>query len=477
MFLRIFKFLLKTRFSRAFFGSLGLILFLDLVVLVPQTLNSGASLTIVQVIFAVLFYYMFLALTIIFGNGLNLTKPDQEFLLPSSVPKRDLAYALFLTQYVAFGLFFLILSLGLAFSYRSHPLTAILLVLDFIMLSSTVTSFSVALANTGKIVRIGILVVCSLLIFSIFFNFSFSPFAMLQGHIVTGTVSDIIFSAIPMFFAARWINREELTAREPRVTLRSKETYKDTVEFSGLSPRSAIFRNYFLHAYQGNSVAGMGQNFSRTTRIRLSAVLRVMVILSIVFTGLITYALTRVSSQEILPFEFIIIFYISLYPQMILFSTTFAVERIWLSGTSVRFVDYVRSFVFGQMLQAAVINIPLSVGFLFLYFVGDHYVLPVIFFELVVVPISVGVMVTLSIIARPPQVQESIIVTRRMGIRRAIYMLPYFSLVMTGFLSAMLYFPGSLVPVIIGVVLLAILLKSSERWNRIMSRLVEKNYI
>lgn len=477
MFLKIVKLLLRTRFTKSFFGLLGFVLLIDLSTIPLLSSGSGGSLSLISILFVALLYYVFVALLILFGNGLSLTKPDQEFLLTSSVPGKQMPYALFLSQYVALGLFFLVMSLGLAVNFISNPLVSIVIILDFAMLSGALTSIGVAITEYGNAVRVTVLALVSLFLFSFLLNFPFSPFAIISGHILEGSISIIPFFALTFAFALRWINSQDLTARTPKIVLGGKQNFKDEVSFSELSPERAIFNNYFFHAYQGNAATFMGQNFSRSNRIRLKGVMRVMIILSVILGALLYYGSTRMSPTEILSFEFIILFYLGIYPPMILFSSTFAMERLWLAGTSIQFARYMRIMVAAQMAQAALVNLPFFLAFVFLSLSRNSIILPVAVAELVVIPISVGVMASLSATARPPQVQETIAVTRRMGIRRMIYMLPYFTLAVSGMVAGLVNILYVTVPAFIGIAILFLMLRSSDRWDRVMSRLSENNYV
>lgn len=477
MFLPILRLLLKTRFTRGYFVFLFTIAFIYSILILDTGQPGYFSVTSTQILFVVFLYFMILSLSLIFGNGLSLTKPDQDFLLPSSTHGNSMAYALFSAQFLSFGLMFIVLSIGYSVLYGFNPVYISIVLLDFAMLGGSLTSLSVSTADLKIQYRLLVFLASSVFLLSFLIGFKYSPFSVVTGSLAGGTVGTLLFFLVPFYFAIRWMRKEPLTARTPAITLNRKENYKDVLEFSGLSPRGAVFRNYFFHAYIANTVNGLGQSLARTRRIRLLTAVKVMTVLAVIIAAGIYILSTYIGVNGVLVILFIFTIYLAIYPQLILFSSTFSVERIWLSGLAFPFSTYVQTMVFAQMMQCLVLDIPMAIAFSVLGLFLSPAFFAVVYVQIILAPISVGVLSSLSVIARPPQVQEGYATPNRMGARRMLYVMPYTAIIMLGTVFAILYLPLFFIPLGLGTSIILYLLIPAKRWDNMLSKLVEKNYI
>lgn len=477
MYLTILRLLLRTRFTRAYLAFLVLIGVIDSLTLIPVLTGSTSTIGTEELFFGVFIYFMIFSLLVLMGNGLSFTKPDIDFLLPSSTPGNDMAYASFTSQFVSFGVLFIILSIGYAAIFGNNTGEILMFVGAYIMLSLALTAMSVVVTDMSMAPRIAIFSGSALYLLSFLIGFNYSPFAVLTGHLVGGTIGSAIFMVVPLYFAVRWMRSETLTSKPPSRLIRRKETYKDSVRFSGLTPRGAVFRNYFLHAYLGNAVNTMGANISMTRRVRLSAAIKVMMAISVAYGAMLYYAELRYGGSDIMPFVLISMFYIIMFPQMSLFSTTFSVERVWLSATSMPFSTYIQTFVYAQMTQAFVLELPFAASLATLGILFQPQLLYSLIMVMAVSPLAVGVLAVMGVRSRQPQVQENFASPRRMGLRRMIAVGPYTLLVITGTVASILYPLASLAVIGASAAILLLILYPGRRWEKYMSKLVELSFI
>ncbi len=436
-----------------------------------STLDTLAGSTVIAFI-----YYFILTMIIFFGNGLGMTKPDSDFLLPSSINGRTLNMAMFTIQLISLSLIFIILSISYSIELYNLSLRAALYIVDFLMLGIILTSLSVIVSDFDLLYRIPVFAAVTLILFSFLLGFTYSPFSILRGDLIQATIGTLVLFAVTTFFAVRWIMSNDLYFKPPRVAFRKKETFKDRLTFVGLSPLKAVFRQYFYHFYSGRPIGMSGTVLAITNRYRLKAVLAVITGISVVVVGAIVYSKPP-NVEDIYPVLIVLVVYLTFAANMGLYSTTFSVERLWLSAMSMPYHTYVQRMILTQTVQAMVLESPLAVGIAILGFLYGYSLLPLVMAVLILTPEAVAVMSALSIVAAQPQAWENAVMIRRVGLKRVIYMVPYSVIMLSGVLLSILNPISAAIEAGILALVVYFIVTRKRYWERTVSKLSEKSYI
>lgn len=478
MYLLVLKLLIRTRLSRAYLIFLVLLAVVDILLAVSGTGSASGipSQSFVAAAFLVFIYFMTFTVVTLLGNGLGMTKPDSDFLLPSSLKGKTLNYALFTVQLISTSLIFIILSVAYSIElYHFSPVAAIF-VANFAMLGFTLTSISVLVSDYGLLYRIPIFAGVSIFLFSFLLGFQYSPFEILAGGLYTATIGTAGLFAVSLFFGIRWVHTNDLYVKNPMFGFRKKETFKDRLIFVGLSPGKAIFRQYFTHFFSGRPIGMSGTVLAVSNRYRLRAVVPVFAVLSAILVVAIYYFKPPTVS-DLYPVLIVFVIYLSFVVNLALYSTYFSVERLWLSAMSMPFHDYVRKVVTTQFIQTLVLDAPIGVAIAVLGFMYGFSLFPLLIAVLVITPEAVAVMSSLSIVARLPQAWENAIMTRRVGIKRMIYMVPYVMVMVSGLLMSIIYPLYAAAEAAILGVLIYLFITRKNYWEGMVSKLAEHNYI
>ena len=479
MYSLILKLLIRTRLSRYYLLFLGIIALIDVSVSFsgigpaagtqPQSLGGAVVL--------LFFYYIALTAVTLLGNGLGMTKPDSDFLLPSSIRGRTLNYALFTVQFISISIIFIILSISYTVGSNGISADSALVVMDFLMLGISLTSISVIVSDFGMPYRVLVFAVISAYILSFIAGFQYSPFAFYRGHIETSTIGTAVLFAVTLIFALRWVNTNDLYVKNPRrISIMKKDTFKDRLTFLGMSPEKAIFRQYFMHFYSGRPVGMSGSVVALSYRYRLKATLPLMAgISAAVVAGVHIYR--PQSATDIYPVLIILIVYLSFVVNYALYGNSFSVERLWLTATSMPYFRYVKGMISAQALQAAVLELPLGVAIAILGILYGPILLPLIIAVEVITPEAVAIMSSLNIVSKPPQSWENAIMVRRVGLKRIMLMLPYATILLSGLFISILYPIGAVVEAVVLAVLVYAILTRKNYWEGMVSKLAESSFI
>lgn len=475
MFLLVLKLLVRTRLSKPFLLFLVLMGFIDITVSISGIESGGASQSFFGEAFLVFIYYMILTVVTLLGNGLGMTKPDADFLLPSSIKGKTLNYAFFTVQLISVSLIFIILSVAYSIGLYRFTDEAALFVLDFAMLGVTLTSLSVIVSDFDILYRVPVFASVSVFLFSFLLHFNYSPFSVLTGHLYQATIGTAILFSVTFAFALRWIRHNDLYEKMPRLLMK-KETFKDRLSFTGMSAPNAIFRHYFMHFFSGRPIGMSGSVLALTNRYRLKIALTILSAISVaIVVGI--YFLKPPSATYLYPILITLIVYLSFVVDSALYGTAFSVERLWLSAMSMPYHAYIRRMVFAQTIQAAVVELPLATAVAVLGFMYGNSLFPLLIALLVITPEAVALMSALSVVAKPPQAWENAVMIRRVGLKRAIYLLPYSLVMLTGILLSILSpFAVAAEAVALGIIMFLILSRKNY-WEKMVSKLAESNYI
>ena len=476
MFLLVLKLLLRTRLSKAFLLFIVLLAFVDFALSFSGAFGEVPAQSLFGATFIIFIYMVTFTAVTLFGNGLGMTKPDQDFLLPSSIKGRTLNFALFTVQLISISLIFIILSFAYSIEVYHLTLLGALYIVNFLMLGVSLASLSVLVSDYGLLYRVPIFAAGSIFLFSFFFGFNYSPFAMAVGHIYSATLGTAVFFAALLLLGIRWLNTNDLYVRPPRIQIRKKETFKGRQSFVGLSPGKAIFRHFFTHFYSGRPIGMSGTVMAVSNRYRLKATIPIIVVASALLVGAILY-IRPSSVTELYPILILFVIYLSFTLNIGLYSSTFSVERLWLSAMSMPFHLYVKRMVFAQVSQSLVLEMPIGVAMAVLGFIYGPSLFPILIAVLAISPESVAVLSSLSIISKPPQTWENAIMTRKVGLKRAIYLFPYAVIMLSGILLSIISPLYAAVEAASLAIAIYIFLGRKGYWEKMVSKLAENSYI
>ena len=120
---------------------------------------------------------------------------------------------------------------------------------------------------------------------------------------------------------------------------------------------------------------------------------------------------------------------------------------------------------------------PLGVAIVALGLLYGSSLLTLLIAVLVITPESVAVLSSLSIVSKPPQTWENAIMTRRVGLKRAIYYFPYGAIMLSGLLMSIIYPIFAAVEAVVLAVALYVFLSRKNYWDGMVSKLAESSYI
>ena len=476
MYLLVLRLLIRTRLSKAFLLFIVLLAFVDISLSFSGSFGGGTAQSTFGATFILFIYFITFTAVTLFGNGLGMTKPDQDFLLPSSIRGRALNYALFTVQLISVSLIFIILSFAYSIELYRFTFRAALLIGNFAMLGISLASLSVLVSDYDLLHRAPIFAAGSIFLFSFFFGFNYSPFAIASGHIYSATVGTAVFFALLIFLGIRWVNTNDLYVRSPRIEIRKKETFKDEQSFIGFSPSKAVFWHFFNHFFSGRPIGMSGTVMALSYRYRLKATIPVMVAANAVFLSAVIYF--KPSSLTVLyPLLIIFVVYLSFAVGGGLYGSSFSVERLWLSAMSMPFHIYVRRMVAAQVIQSFIMEIPVGAAIVVLAFIYGSSLFPILIAVLVITPESVAVLSSLSIVSKQPQTWENAIMVRRIGLKRMISLLPYTVIMIAGLLLSVLSPLYAALEAVALAVALYVFLSRKNYWEGMVSKLAESSYI
>lgn len=477
MYLLILKLLIRTRLSRGFLVFIALLAVIDFSVSFGGIVGGSTSQSFIGgATFIVFIYFITFTMVTLFGNGLGMTKPDSDFLLPSSIRGKTLNYALFTVQLISISLIFIILSVAYSIDLYHLSIEAGIFVLNFVMLGVTLTSISVVISDYGLLYRIPVFAIVSSFLFSFLIGFNYSPFAILTGNMYQATMGTAILFAVSLYLGIRWVHTNDLFVKAPRIAFRQKETFRGNLTFLGLTPEKAIFRQYFTHFFSGRPIGMSGTVLAVSNRYRLKATFPIFVVISAIMVMAIYYYKPP-KVEDIYPVLIILLVYLTFSANMGLYGTSFSVERLWLSAMSMPYYKYVQRMVLTQTVQAMVLELPLGVAIAILGFMYGNSLFPMLISVLVLTPEAVAVMSSLSIVARPPQTWENAIMVRRVNLKRVIYLIPYGAIMLSGLLISIIYPAGAAIEAAVVAAAIYLFLTRKNYWEGMVSKLAENSYI
>lgn len=464
---RLVKFVLLTRFSKPLLGLIAFFLVYDIVI---GVLTGGKS----QVASNALSYYavgasiFFITMSLLFG-GLFVIKSDRDYLLTLPLTRRDLSFALFIAQFVGYGLTMLFLY-GFYVAGAEDVATTIVLAVNLGILACVVTSLGVIsnILQTWK--RALLALALGLWCFSSVLGFSLTPVSSFRGDLVFGTIALFVLAAAVMPVALRELANLELGSIRTLMRATSSE-YKKNVSFAGKSPIRAVY-SYHLSFLELVGRMNIGGSTSyRAARVKTSTVLIVTIPASLVYLGLTRILAPRGPIVVVLPV------FMGVITLVLMSQGAFSNERGWLAFTAMDPATYLRHLLLSRVLSTLAIIAPFGAADIVLNFLGYSAGLQSALVLFVTIPTAS--IIAAYIIARLGavyQVKEEGMMPGEFNLRQFLAILPIY--VVVGLIILSEYStPAALLTAILLSGISILLLSNAGTWRGIAYRLTERGFI
>jgi len=467
--LNLFKFVIRTRFSRPFLILIAVLIvyFIALSELVPSHQEN-----------LILSYYgtaivaLFLAMSLAAG-GVMVLKSDRDYLFTLPLSTRDLSLSIFFSQFIAFGVTVLLM-----FVYLAESLASPLLVVDIVALALTFTSLGIIATSLTTRVRIVLSIGLALWTLLSIAKLPLSPGSVFNGNVYGGTATLVVLSAVTTVAAFRGLSRIELDMMRNLVRSTSSEI-KSPTSFAGKSPISAIYSmNLSSMSLAGRmNMAGTSRYVSRRVKTRW--------VISATSAGAAVYlafVLLRgpptplVAGTDSLPAAIVAAILLS-FLAFFFSQSAITNERIWLSLTSLPPATYFRHLVASKLISLLLVIAPFAAADAVLFALGYGEALGALAVVTFVIPGSFVLEILWSAYIAPIQVKgEEMTMPGQYSIRQFLTALP---MILVFILATV----ATLVPVVAvagGMTILvvsAILTLNRGFWSRVEVKLTENGFI
>jgi len=412
MLYRLLKFVIISRFSKQLLIVFGVLLVYALFL---SSASSSSSSTVYH-------YYGPVLLTVFFvlpiaSGGIAVLKSDRDFLFTLPLKRSDLAFSLFVVQFLSFGLFIIY---GFAYSFSYLKPVFPFAVIDFIGIMLTVTALGPLTYSLKSSWRTLLALVFAIWSLSAFLKFPFSPSSIYVGYPLYAATTSIVLAVITVPLAFRSLSRVDLDMMKAFTRYSSREV-KRVRRFSGMTPLMAIFaENFFVVEVSGRMNAmGAGGSY-RSGRFRLSRGILVTAVLAVAYYFIFTIKVTPKSAEVAL----LVISIYSLIFVMFLSMGVLGNERLWLGFMSRSPTDYLRDLMLAKSLSFVALFLPLALSNFLLALKGDEMAFTFGLTLLVIMPSLLVMVVYASAFLNPLQIKEELLMPGQFNLRQLATMIP-----------------------------------------------------
>lgn len=469
MLLSLLKFVIRTRFSRPFLALMAVVVVYSVgisQVIPPQQEN------------VVLSYYgttiiaLFLAMALATG-GVMVLKSDRDYLFTLPLSTRDLSLAIFVSQFVAFGITILFM-----FVYLAQSLASAFLLVNLVALALTFTSLGIIATAIPTRLRLALAVSLALWTLLSFAKFPLSPGSAFNGNVVGGTVTLVAMAAVTTFAAFRSLSHIELDMMKSLVRSTSAEV-RSPNSYAGRSPLGAIYSmNLSTMSLAGRmNMAGTSRYVSR--RVRTRWVVGATSLAAALYFAIVVYQgppTSFVAGTDSLPAAILAAVMLSLFA-FFLSQSAITNERLWLSLTSMPPATYFRHLVVSKVVSLLLILAPFGVADVFLAGLGYGEALGALAVIAFVIPGAFVIEILWAAYIAPIQVKgEDMTMPGQFSLRQFAAVLP----VIPAFALASVATLFPIVALVGGGLLIAVsalLLMSGRFWGSVVTRLTENGFV
>lgn len=408
-------------------------------------------------------------------GGISVSKSDQEFLLVSPIPRKDIISGFLLVQALGAGLLLIAVSI-FALSFLNYsPIEFLFAALNLVALDIFLMTVGIAAFQFSRKVRALISALVASWILSFFLGFPLAPQDFMTGSPLLSLLLTTPIAVITLLGAIKSLSRDDLPIRLS-VPKESKSVYRSSRSYLWYSPRKAVFMNGLTNlSYSTNSLQAGGIR-TKTSKISIRTYYVVITVIAVVY-GLLAYLLIPFGIQDV-GFNLVVLFgalYAGVIPQFMFNSGVITYERAWLSFTSMEPWRYISIIIGSKVFQSALTSIPFIAVSLVDYRLGVLNTIESILVFLILDPLLIGLYLFINFSISSYQVTDEGFISARMGASQFVPALPLI-------LFTMVVMIAILVPILIVFSSLAfgiILLLAATRknyWERRLYKLVEKGY-
>ncbi len=465
---KLLSFVLRTRFSRPFLILIAVMVAYSVVI---TSAVPPSGMTVILGYYATGIIAFFLAMALATG-GVMVMKSDRDYLFTLPLSPRDLAFAIFFAQFVAFGTTVLLM-----FAYLSQALYSPVLILDLAALALVFTSLGVIAPSLQTRTRIVLSVALALWTLMAFLNFPFSPGSAFNGNLLGGTATLLGLAAVTVVAAFRSLSRIELDMMKSMVRTTSADI-KSPMSYAGKSPLGAIYSmNLANMTLAGRmNMAGTSRYVSRRVKTRWVLLASAVAAAAYFAFALSLGPVSAVNGTDTFPVGILAAVILSLLG---FFFSQSAVtnERIWLSLTSLPPATYFRHLVASKLLALVVILVPFAVADAALSVLGNGGALAGLIIILTVIPASFVLEICWAAYIAPIQVKgDDMMMPAQFNLRQmatALLLIPVLFLATLASIFPVVAAAGGLAL----CVLATLLVLSGRFWGRVVTKLTESGFV
>lgn len=408
-------------------------------------------------------------------GGITVSKSDQEFLLVSPIPRRDLISGFLLIQALGAGLLLIAVSI-FALSYLDYTwLEFLFAALNLAVLDVFLMTVGIASFQFSKGVRVLISAGIAAWQLSFFLNFPLAPQNFMTGGPYLPLLLSTPIAGITLFGAIRSLSREDLPLRVA-TPKESKTVYKSSVSYLNYSPRTAVFMNGLTNlSYSTNSLQAGGIR-TRTTKISIRTYYIIIVVIAIIY-GSLAYFLIPFGIQDV-GFNLVVLFgalYAGVLPQFMFNSGVITYERAWLSFTSMEPWRYISIIIGSKVSQSMLTSIPFIAVSIVGYMLGVLNTIESILVFLILDPLLIGLYLIINFSVSSYQITDEGFISARMGASQFVPALPLVLFTMVVMIAILLPILIVFTSLASGLILLYAVTRRNY-WERRVHKLVEKGY-
>lgn len=473
MLLKVLKFVIVSRFSKPILAFLA-VLFVYFLLISPKISTATSSAYHYYGPIVILFALVYPVLS----GGIGVLKSDRDFLFTLPIRRLDLAFALFIVQFLSFG--FLVFYLySYVSSYLQHLLPFALI--DFIAITLAATSLG-PISYTFKLHwRILISALLSIWLLSPYLGFQYAPSSVFTGSTLYPVISSLVLAIITVPLALRSLSRVDLDMMKTLTRFSSSEV-RHARSFRGMTPLRAMFVQNFLDLEVSGRMNTIGAGASyRSGRIKLSVGMPIVVVVAIIYYFAFSLKVPSSSAS-------IALLIITIYSTIVVlfFSTgVLGNERLWLGFMARGPVQYLRGITVMKSLSVAALLSPLAVADFLIAFRGVAEGLMSGITLLITIPSLLVLEVYLSAFVSPIQVKEELTMPSQFTLRQVVALAPVLVVwIFSGIAFAgaqhglpSLFIAFSLIPPILMTAIAVYLLSSKKTGERLVEKLVGSGFV
>lgn len=461
---KILRFVIVSRFSKPLL--VLLVLLVIYAVFLSPFSSSGA-------IGAIKYYGpAVMAFVLVFpavSGGIAVMKSDRDYLFTLPLKRLDLAIALFIVQFMSFGLILLYMYGYMAPYLKGEFPFSIIVLISLALTATSLGPITYSLELHWRLLLGLALTAWSL---SPLLGFQFSPASVFFGQMAPAAIVSVILAAVTTVLAFRSLTNVDLDVMRTLVRHSSTET-KRIKSYAGMSPLKAIMvENFEVIEISGRmNMIGAGSTY-RSGKFRLIWGVITTTIIAMLYFILVVKYLQSGNAHDFLligaSYSSIIVMFMSM--------GVLGNERLWLGFLAVGPVSYLRRIIGAKALSFLVILLPVVVVNFILAFQGYEGTLGFGLSLLINFPSLFIIVVYISAYLSPIQIKEDVMMPSPFNLRQMVMFLPLLVIIILNAISIILVM-AEVVGSVVLILIVLFLLNSRKIAISLIQKLVENGFV